>query len=260
MKKAPSSDWHTTPRVYSEAALLPGDPVKLSTEQSHYLTNVMRLKNTDKLRFFNSAGGEWLAEISEASKKSCTIKLLEQLRPLAPKPSPENELWLFCAPIKKAHFEYMIEKATELGVTRIIPLLTQRTQIREVNQERCRSIAIEAAEQSERLTIPEIGVPVTLTKLNESYGNRIYAIVCAEWGEATAAAPAFTTIQDLNGVSPSIITGPEGGFNEEEMDSLHKLPQNTFIRLGPRILRADTAAIAALTCWQALRGDWQQPK
>lgn len=241
-----------TPRLFIEAVLGPGQAVKVSSDQAHYLQNVMRMKAGDELRIFNGRDGEWLASIDAVSRRAVEITAGKQLRPQ--KPSPD--LWLCCAPIKKAHFDYMIEKATELGAAVIQPILTSRTQVREVNIERCRAMAIEAAEQSERLDIPDIRKPVPLAELAASWPEDRTLIVCAEWGEALSAKEAFALPRVREFSRAAILTGPEGGLSAEELEALRK-PHAVFIRLGPRILRADTAAIAALTLWQGLCGDWQ---
>jgi 16S rRNA (uracil1498-N3)-methyltransferase len=241
-----------TPRLFIEAGLDKNRTVALGAEQSHYLQHVLRMKEGDELRLFNGRDGEWRGVISKTSKRSAEIGLREQLRP----PAAESDLWLCCAPIKKAHFDYMIEKATELGVTAIQPLLTARAQIREVNLERCRAIAIEAAEQSERLNIPEIRKPAAFAALIPTWPPDRTLIVCAEWGEAMPIEKALVSLRTKNIPKAAVLTGPEGGLAAEELEALRQVPNAVFVRLGPRILRADTAAIAALSCWQALCGDW----
>ncbi len=229
-----------------------GQTLAISPEQSHYLQNVMRLKAGDTLRVFNGSDGEWRATISGVSKRSVELTTHEQIRPQI----IGRDIWLCCAPIKKAHFDTMIEKATELGVSAVQPILTSRTQIREVNVERCASIMTEASEQSERLDIPVCHAPITLAKFVETYPRDRSLIVCAELGDAQPlhSALASPALRDANKIA--IITGPEGGFAVDELETLRELSQAIFVRLGPRILRADTAAIAALSCWQAFCGDW----
>jgi 16S rRNA (uracil1498-N3)-methyltransferase len=151
----------------------------------------------------------------------------------------------------------MVMKATELGVARIQPVLTARAQIREVNAGRCLSIAIEAAEQSERMTIPDIQAPLALDSLVKNWPRGRLPIVCAESGEATPIAKALQQPGIKAFSQAAVITGPEGGFAPEELERLRQLPHALPVRLGPRILRADTAALAALTCWQAYGGDWK---
>src|SRR5262249_2643831 len=152
---------------------------------------------------------------------------------------------------------YMVEKATELGVTVLHPTLTTRTQIRDVNAERLRAIAIESAEQSERLSIPEIRKPLDLKKLAQEWPQDRTPIICAEWGDAAPIENALAKLDMKMRMKAAIFTGPEGGFAADELEALRALPGAVFVRLGPRILRADTAAIAALSCWQAICGDWK---
>ncbi len=249
-----ASSFHHIPRLYIDSAIQAEQSVNASLEQSHYLRNVMRLKAGDELRLFNGHDGEWRGRIAgdgtgKKAKNAIQIALIEQLKPQ----NTEPDLWLCCAPIKKAHFDYMIEKATELGVSVIQPVLTRRGQVRDVNSDRCRAIAIEAAEQSERLSIPEIKEISSLKELAEKWPEDRTLIVCAEWGEAIPANEAF---EKLHKTRAAIVVGPEGGFAEEELTLLRKVKNAVFIRLGPRILRADTAAIAALSLWQGACGDW----
>jgi 16S rRNA (uracil1498-N3)-methyltransferase len=280
-----------TPRLYVDAALARDSVLQPDSEQTHYLLHVLRLKLGDVARLFNARDGEWKATVTQISKRSITLSLQEQTR----QQRTEPDLWLCAAPIKKAHFDFMIEKATELGVTVLQPILTARTQIRGVNLDRCRALAIEAAEQSERLAIPEIRKPVNLDKLIAGWPADRRPIVCAEWGDAMPVGLALNEMicrkrgaiplplaggvrgglveQSASFTSPppsppasgrgaltatAILAGPEGGLAAEELEKLRALPGAVFIRLGPRILRADTAAISALACWQALQGDWRE--
>ena len=247
---------HTWPRLYTQEKLSTGASFALEGDQSHYLTNVLRAEAGDSLRLFNGIDGEWRGIITEAArskKKSAIISVSEQLR----EQSEEPDLWLCCAPIKRAHFDFMIMKATELGARAIQPILTSRTQIRDVNEERLRAIAIEAAEQSERMTIPEIRAPLMLEKLIKQWPTKRLPILCAEFGDAQPVAQALSGALCHARPSVAILTGPEGGFTQDEMDLMKAMPEILSVRLGPRILRADTAAIAAMSCWQALSGDWQ---
>lgn len=239
-----------THRLHLDLPLSEGVNVDVDADQAHYLQHVLRMKTGDVLRLFNSQDGEWKASVANLSKRSVTLKVEQQTRPMKVEP----DLWLCAAPIKKAHFEYMIEKATELGISVFQPVLTARTQIREVNLDRARTIATEAAEQSDRLTIPEFRPPLSLEKLLSSWPASRQLIVCAEWGEAT---PIQTTLKSASSSHAAILTGPEGGLSGDELTLLRTIHQAAFTRLGPRILRADTAAIAALSNWQAQCGDWQ---
>jgi len=247
---------HTLPRLYTTLKLDMSKPLSISGDQAHYLLHVLRIKIGNNIRLFNGLDGEWLGETTAVSKKSLEISLKSQTR----EQITSNNLWLCCAPIKKAHFEYMIEKATELGVAHIQPLLTARTQIREVNIERCQAIATEAAEQSERLDIPLIHPPVSLQHFIKDEHRDAHVIVCAEYGDALPINYALQNLASNPKQKTIIVTGPEGGFAPEEFDELRKISAALFVRLGPRILRADTAAISALSCWQAMKGDWTPPQ
>ncbi|MFY9288016.1 MAG: 16S rRNA (uracil(1498)-N(3))-methyltransferase [Alphaproteobacteria bacterium] len=245
-------DLRHTPRLYLAAPLEASATLTIGDNQAHYLLHVLRVKLEDDLRLFNGKDGEWHAIITTIGKRSLDVRLEKQTR--AQKAEPE--ITLCCAPIKKAHFDYMLEKATELGVSHIQPILTSRTQVRDVNIERCTSMAIEAAEQSDRLTIPSIQKPVTLLELVTKWQPDCAMIVCAEWGDAIPIKEAFASQKLLSASKIAIVVGPEGGFSADELIKFKEIPHSLFTRLGPRILRADTAAIAALTCWQAMCGDW----
>lgn len=241
----------TSQRLYVRESLSHGVVLQLKDDVAHYLLHVLRKKSGENIRLFNGMDGEWRAEIAGLGKRTVDVVVGHLLRAQ----SDAKPLLLACAPIKKAHFDYMVEKATELGVTTIQPILTARTQVREVNAERLTSIAREAAEQSERLSLPEIREPIALGKLAGQRPADSKLVVCAEWGDAQSASAALSGLgQGRGGV---IVTGPEGGFTADELAQLRKEQDAVFVRLGPRILRADTAAIAALTLWQGLVGDWQ---
>jgi 16S rRNA (uracil1498-N3)-methyltransferase len=245
-----------TQRLFIKDDLTQGGGVSVDSDQAHYLQHVLRLKAGDTVRLFNGRDGEWRGVLAAAGKRTLTIDIHEPLRQQASEP----DLWLCAAPIKKAHFDFMIEKATELGVSAIRPILTQRTQIRAVNTERAQAIAVEAAEQSERLNVPVIEAPLSLPELIAAWPRDRALIVCAEWGEAAAVHHAMQSpaLMPAHGVArkAAVLTGPEGGLAADELDALRALPDAHFIRLGPRILRADTAAIAALSVFQAVAGDW----
>lgn len=247
-------------RLFVDAKLGAGAIITLQDDIAHYLIHVLRKKAGDKLRLFNGMDGEWSAEIAAEAKVKSKRAVDVAVRCLLRPQDTSAPITLACAPIKKAHFDYMIEKATELGVAVIQPVLTARTQVREVNIDRLASIMREAAEQSERLTLPIINPPITLSKLVEQHAEHSRMIVCAEWGDALPAADGLRqqNVGQNVGHGDVIITGPEGGFTAEELTLLRTAPHSLFIRLGPRILRADTAAIAALTLWQTFCGDWHQ--
>ncbi len=244
---------HKSPRLYICEDLREGQNITLNNDQGHYLGNVLRLKEGAQIRLFNTKQGEWLAVTGVNKKKKYDATVVKQLQ----KPIKNNNLWLYCAPIKRAYFDFIIMKATELGVSHIAPILTARTQVREINLQRCESIAIEAAEQSERLTVPKILEPQLLADMVKTGPAGQLPLICAEFGEALPIQECLKKLSEHSYSSIAIVTGPEGGFSVEELNLLCGMPHAVAIRLGPRILRADTAAIAALSCWQAMCGDWK---
>jgi len=230
--------------VAADAAVLP------TLDQSRYLTQVMRLKLGDSLLVFNGRDGEWRCVIAEILKKGVVLRAEEPVRPQVIGP----DVQLLIAVVKKSALEFAVEKATELGALRIGLVVTHRTQVQHVRMDRLDAIAIEAAEQTGRLDVPMIDEPVKLGDLldDQEAGRRL--MFCDE----TGGVPAMAALADA-GVGPwSILIGPEGGFSPEERDRLRALPFTTAVSLGPRILRADTAAVAALTLWQAAVGDWER--
>jgi 16S rRNA (uracil1498-N3)-methyltransferase len=236
-------------RLYVEDALGDGARVELSGGQTHYLLHVMRAKAGDRVSLFNGRDGEWLADITEVTKKSCTLVCAKQARPQSDTP----DVWLCFAPIKKTPADYVVQKATELGVGALMPVFTRRTIVTRVNGGRMAANAIEAAEQSDRLTVPDIREPVSLDKLLASWPRERRIVFCDEGGDAKPIAEALSNI--ANGPF-AILTGPEGGFDPAERERIRSCDFVQPVTLGPRILRADTAALAALAVWQAIKGDW----
>jgi 16S rRNA (uracil1498-N3)-methyltransferase len=236
-------------RLYVEAALGDGVRVTPSDPQAHYLLHVMRAQKGDRVSLFNGSDGEWLAVIAEVSKRSCVLACEKQTRMQSGTP----DLWLCFAPIKKTPADYVVQKATELGVSALVPVFTRRTIVARVNTERMTSNAIEAAEQSDRLTVPDVPEPVTLEKLLAAWPHDRRVLFCDEGGDAKLIAEAVT-----NTVAKrwAILTGPEGGFDPAERNLIRSHDFVTPVSLGPRILRADTAALASLSILQALKGDW----
>lgn len=240
-------------RLHTGESLQPGQPVALPKEQAHYLRSVLRLTPGAKVALFNGRDGEWLAEIAELGKSAALLTLIRQLRPQVDEP----DLWLVFAPVKHARIDFLAEKATELGVSALWPVFTQRTIVSRVNEDRLRANAIEAAEQSERLTVPMVMPAAKLEAALASWPAGRRLIVCDETGGGIPVAQALSD----NVVSGNaVLIGPEGGFTETELDGLRKLPFVTAVSLGPRVLRADTAALAALACFQAVAGDWRQER
>lgn len=236
-------------RLYIDTVLGDGARITPDDAQAHYLLHVMRAKADDYLSVFNGRDGEWLARIAEVSKRSCVLQCEKQTRAQDVPP----DIWLCFAPIKKTPADYVVQKATELGVSFLQPVFTHRTIVTRVNEERMRANAIEAAEQSERLTVPEIREPVSLDKLLKAWPPDRRILFCDEGGDAQ---PIAKTVGKIVSNSVAILTGPEGGFDAVERDLIRSQSFVVPISLGPRILRADTAALAALAVWQSLRGDW----
>ena len=234
-------------RLYVTADLASGVQVPASEGQAHYLLHVMRAKAGMRISLFNGRDGEWLAEIAAAGKRGVSLNCLKQTAPQSGVP----DLWLVFAPVKKTPSDYLTQKATELGAACLLPVMTRRTIVSRINEERMAANAIEAAEQSGRLTVPDIRPAVTLEKLlaNWPSGRRIY--FCDEGGDAQPLQKAAKS------GPAAILTGPEGGFEPAEREKLRALPFVIPVTLGPRILRADTAALAALAIWQSAAGDWR---
>jgi 16S rRNA (uracil1498-N3)-methyltransferase len=236
-------------RLFVEAPLGEGARVVPDEAQTHYLLNVMRTKVGDTVRLFNGGDGEWLASVADVAKRSCTLVCRKALALQSHVP----DIWLVFAPIKKTPVDYVVQKATELGVRRLQPVFTRRTIVTRVNLERMRANAIEAAEQSERLDVPEIGEPQSLHALLAGWPENRAIVFCDEAGEAP---PIASALAGMGRGAAAILTGPEGGFDAEERETIRARPNVVAVSLGSRILRADTAALAALAVWQSVRGDW----
>jgi len=242
------SDSKVITRIYCDADLGLGRSTDLGPGPAHKLRAVLRAKVGDELRLFNGRDGEWRARLGELSKSKASADCLEHIHP----PRPESGPWLAFAPLKKDRLDMVIEKAVELGVERLIPVITARTENRRLKPERMVQQTIDAAEQCERLSVPEISEPVTLDKLAAIWPVERTLMVAAERRNAPPLAQQLKTIDGPVG----LLIGPEGGFETRELDGLLKLPISMPIHLGPRILRAETAAIAALAVIQAQCGDW----
>lgn len=227
--------------------------ISLGRQQSHYLSNVMRAQMGDAVALFNGRDGEWQSQIASEGRRAVDLRVTNRLRAQ----SPEPDLWLAFAPIKRGRIDFVAAKATELGVSRLIPVMTARTQVSRVNRERLRANAVEAAEQCERLTVPKISDAVSLTDLLASWPAERRLLVGDETGDGQPIAAAAADLADGAGQPCAVLVGPEGGFTPDELDALGKLTFVIKIGLGPRVLRADTAAIAALSVVQAIAGDWR---
>ena len=237
-------------RLHVPQPLAPGLAVAPSLDQSRYLTQVMRLKAGDALLVFNGRDGEWRCVIAEVLKKGVILKPEEQVRPQTFGP----DLELIVAVVKKARVETIVEKAAELGARRVRLALTQRTNADRLRLDRLDAIAEEAAEQTGRLDVPTVDDPAKLSDILDTWEDGRRLMFCDE----TGGAPAVSALTTAAGGKWAILIGPEGGFSPEEGERLRALPFTTAVSLGPRILRADTAAIAALTLWQAAAGDWER--
>lgn len=252
----------TTPRLYVDAPLDDGAELILPREQAHYLVNVMRREAGSPVRVFNGRDGEWQAVVADASRKGASLQVETRLREQVGVPP----LRLCFAPVKKARTDFIVEKATELGTAVIQPVITRRTQSERVRTDRLMALATEAAEQTERLCLPVVSEPVTLERLLADWPEHERLIFCDEAGDGEGAwggpQGRARPMLDVLRAEPdpsgpwTVLIGPEGGFDDAERARLRSLPFVRAVTLGPRILRADTAAVAALTLWQALAGDW----
>jgi 16S rRNA (uracil1498-N3)-methyltransferase len=240
-------------RLHVVAPLIEGATVAVSEPQAHYLRNVLRLGPGDDLALFNGCDGEWRARIETAGKKAATLSLIERTRPQRDEP----DVWLVFAPIKRARIDFVAQKATELGVSRLWPVMTRRTMVDRVNIDRMTANAIEAAEQSDRLTIPEVRDPEKLDRVLDDWPADRPLILCDETHSGRPLADALSDGQFSSNKRVGFVIGPEGGFAEEELDRLRSLPFVTPVSLGPRLLRADTAALAVVAAWQTMAGDWR---
>lgn len=238
---------YTLKRLFFDAPLRGGASISLPKEQVHYLATVLRMSEGGELRLFNSRDGEWKGELTALSKRQAEITLKEQIR----MPVPMPDVTLAFAPIKRHRTAFIFEKATELGVARFEPVLTARTQFPKLNLDKARAQIIDAAEQTERLDVPELSkLQKLLDWLGTQFGRHI--IFADEGGKAPPALDALKTLP----APVTLLVGPEGGFTEEERDVLRAHEDINTVSLGPRILRADTAALSLLGLWQAVQGDW----
>ncbi|MGQ7793835.1 16S rRNA (uracil(1498)-N(3))-methyltransferase [Faunimonas sp. B44] len=239
-----------TQRLHVDAPLAAGASIEADRTQANYLLNVLRMGEGAAILLFNGRDGEWLGRIAEAGRKRCVIAVEERTRP---QPEPSGLHYLF-APLKQARLDYMVQKAVEMGAGRLRPVLTRHTQVSRVNLERMRANAVEAAEQCGILSIPAVDAPVPLERSLGDWESGRRLILCDE------GAPVADPVEALRAVPPgplAVLIGPEGGFSKEERTALLRQPFVTAVSLGPRILRADTAAVAALALVQAVLGDWK---
>lgn len=236
-------------RLYVDADLRDGATITFATGQAHYLRNVMRRKPGDTVALFNGRDGEWRAVIADLGKAAGAATVDAQLRGQTPEP----DVWLLFAPIKRARIDYLVEKASELGASALQPVLTARVNVERVNLARLTAHAIEAAEQCGRLVVPEVRPALALETLLSQWPAERSLI----YGSPDPQAPAAAAVLSPLSLPAALLIGPEGGFAPEEEAALSRHPQTAAMRLGPRILRAETAALAALALLQSYIGDWR---
>ena len=248
MPAIPAWPPRSTPRLFVETPLAAAAAVRVEGGQAHYLSAVLRLRPGDPVKLFDDVSGEWLAVARSVAKREVLLDVTGHLHSREPVP----DLWLCAAPIKKGRIDWVAEKAAELGVARLVPVLTRRTTVDRLNLERLRAHMIEAAEQCERTALPELAEPVKLAALLRDWPAERALFFADELG----GSPAAETMAAQPGPA-AILIGPEGGFDDAERAVIRALPQAAAIGLGPRILRADTAAAAAVAIWMSAAGDWR---
>lgn len=256
MPATPAWPPKSAPRLFVDGALIMGETRRIDGNAAHYLAQVMRAKPGDAVILCDNISGEWAARVSDASKRHVDLELVECLRVREDVP----DVWLCIAPVKKPHFDLILEKATELGVGTIQPVLTRRCVVDKVNMDRARIITTEAAEQCARTALPEIQPLTPLTQLLKNWPANRLLYFADELG-GTPALQAFT--EAASGLTEAqmpaaLLIGPEGGFDDAERAAIRAHPCARPISLGPRILRAETAAIVALALWMGMAGDWKK--
>ena len=244
MPATPAWPPKSLPRLFVRTPLGEGARVELDATQANYLGNVLRMKAGAELLLFDGASGEWLARIADTGKKRMSLTVERRTR----EAEAISNLWLAFAPVKRARIDWLVEKATELGVAQLIPVTTRRTVVDRLNLDRLNAHIIEAAEQCGRTVLPTLTEPVSLDAFLQSSSRTLY------FADETGGEPA--TAAFTRGPA-TILIGPEGGFTPEERAAIRTAPGARAISLGPRILRAETAALAAVATWMALAGDWR---
>jgi 16S rRNA (uracil1498-N3)-methyltransferase len=239
-------------RLFIDQPLAERVVLALGKDQTNYLVNVLRMREGQGLLVFNGREGEWRAEVASASRKAAALTIVEQVRA---QPQP-TDIWLCFAPIKSARLDYMVQKAVEMGASRLVPVITSRTQVEIRNPDRLRANIIEAAEQCGVLAMPELTEPVRLPKLQAFFGETgRRTVFCDEMAEVADPLAALKPLGPASAIA--VLIGPEGGFDPAERQMILGWPGSVAIALGPRILRADTAAVAALAAVQLSLGDWR---
>lgn len=247
MPATPAWPPNSAPRLFVDQPLSAGLELRIEGGQAHYLLSVMRVKPGSAVKLFDDRTGEWLAEAAAAGKRDLTLRISTQLGPREAVP----DLWLCAAPIKRGRIDWVAEKASELGVARLVPVATRRAVVDKLNGERLRAHMIEAAEQCERTALPELADLVPLDRLLRDWpeGRKLF------FADEEGGTPLLEALSENAGPAAFLI-GPEGGFDPAERESIRACPAAVPVSLGPRILRAETAALAAVSVWMAVAGDW----
>lgn len=251
MPATPAWPPKSAPRLFVAETLAAGGMVRIEGNPAHYLARVMRVAPGDAVILCDDVTGEWAARVADVGKRDVVLEVAEMLRPREAVP----DLWLCPALLKKDRFDLVLEKATELGTARIQPLVTRRCVADKLNLERARAITVEAAEQCARTALPELAEPVKLAELLATWPEDRALFFADENAKEQGGEPAAAAFAAHSGAA-AILTGPEGGFDEAERAAIRAHPSARPITLGPRILRGETAAIAALAVWMACAGDW----
>jgi 16S rRNA (uracil1498-N3)-methyltransferase len=247
MPATPAWPPNSCPRLFIDQPLADGMELRIEGGQAHYLLSVMRMKAGGAVKLFDDGTGEWLAEVAQIGKRDLILRIAARLRDREAVP----DLWLCAAPIKRGRIDWVAEKASELGVARLVPVATRRAVVDKLNAERLRAHMIEAAEQCERTALPELADMTGLDALLRAWpaGRALF------FADEEGGAPLLDAVRAHPGPA-AILIGPEGGFDPAEREAIRAVPAAVPVSLGPRILRADTAAVAAVSVWMAAAGDW----
>jgi 16S rRNA (uracil1498-N3)-methyltransferase len=247
MPATPAWPSNSAPRLFIDQPLADGMELRIEGGQAHYLLSVMRMKAGGAVKLFDDRTGEWLAEVAQTGKRDLVVRIAAKLREREAVP----DLWLCAAPIKRGRIDWVAEKASELGVARLVPVATRRAVVDKLNAERLRAHMVEAAEQCERTALPELADMIGLDALLRAWpaGRALF------FADEEGGAPMLDAVRAHPGPA-AILIGPEGGFDPAEREAISALPAAVPVSLGPRILRADTAAVAAVSVWMAAAGDW----
>ena len=247
MPATPAWPPHSAPRLFIDQPLADGMELRIEGGQAHYLLSVMRMKAGGTVKLFDDRTGEWLGEVAATGKRDLVVRIAARLREREAVP----DLWLCAAPIKRGRIDWVAEKASELGVARLVPVATRRAVVDRLNRDRLRAHMIEAAEQCERTALPELAHMASLDALLRGWpaGRALF------FADEEGGTPMLDAVRDHSGPA-AILIGPEGGFDPAERAAIRACPAAVPISLGPRILRAETAALAAVSVWMAAAGDW----